>query len=163
MLLNLSEGGLGPVGVIWTAEMREAARIRSTGRQGVSRFGEENPFFGRTHSASQRVKWSMDRKGSFQGEANPNFGKFGAAHPGFAHAMPEESRRRLSEMRMGAGNPNFGRTASAETRAKMSAVRKGRPMPSSRRNAHTRHHTNKGVFKETCRYCVEDTADTKDE
>ncbi|MGA4790273.1 NUMOD3 domain-containing DNA-binding protein [Nocardia sp. AB354] len=161
-LLNLSEGGLGPVGVIWTAEMREAARIRSTGRQGVSRFGEENPFFGRTHSASQRVKWSMDRKGSFQGEANPNFG-FGAAHPGFAHAMPEESRRRLSEMRMGAGNPNFGRTASAETRAKMSAVRKGRPMPSSRRNAHTRHHTNKGVFKETCRYCVEDTADTKDE
>ncbi|PSR68271.1 NUMOD3 motif protein [Nocardia sp. MDA0666] len=162
-LLNLSEGGLGPVGVIWTAEMREAARIRSTGRPGVSRFGDENPFFGRTHSASQRAKWSVDRNGSFRGEANPNFGKFGAAHPGFGHAMPEESRRRLSEMRMGAGNPNFGRTASPETRAKMSAARKGRPMPSSRRNAHTRHHTNKGVFKETCRYCVEDAAETKDE
>ncbi|WP_084513111.1 NUMOD3 domain-containing DNA-binding protein [Nocardia mikamii] len=162
-LLNLCEGGLGPVGVIWTAEMREAARIRSTGRRGVSRFGEENPFFGRTHSASQRAKWSMERKGSFQNEANPNFGKFGAAHPGFGHAMSEESRRRLSEMRRGAGNPNFGRTASAETRAKMSAVRKGRPMPSSRRSAHTRYHTNKGVFKDACRYCDEDAAKTNDE
>ena len=32
-LLNLSEGGLGPTGVVWTEEMREAARIRSTGRK----------------------------------------------------------------------------------------------------------------------------------
>ncbi|MFD3703955.1 NUMOD3 domain-containing DNA-binding protein [Nocardia sp. NPDC058658] len=72
--------------------------------------------------------------------------------------MSQEQRLRLSEMRTGAGNPNYGRTASAETRAKMSAVRKGRPMPSSRRNAHTRHHTNKAVFKESCAYCIEDQA-----
>jgi hypothetical protein len=32
-LLNLSLGGLGPMGIEWTAEMREAARIRSTGRK----------------------------------------------------------------------------------------------------------------------------------
>lgn len=162
-LLNLSDGGIGPTGVVWTAEMREAARIRSTGRPGLSRFGEDAPFYGHTHSAAQRAKWSAERKGTYQGEANPNFGKFGAAHPGFGHTMPEESRRRLSEMRRGAGNPNFGRTASAETRAKMSAVRKGRPMPSSRRSAHTRHHTNKGVFKQTCQHCVEDAAKADDE
>ncbi|MEV0435643.1 NUMOD3 domain-containing DNA-binding protein [Nocardia sp. NPDC050413] len=157
-LLNLTEGGIGPIGLIWTPEMREAARIRATGRPGVSRFGEDAPFFGRTHTPEQRAKWSAERKGTYQGEANPNFGKYGPDHPRFGHAMPEESRRRLSEMRKGVGNPNFGKTASAETRAKMSAVRKGRPMPSSRRNAHTRHHTNKGVFKETCQYCVEDAA-----
>lgn len=161
-LLNLADGGLGPIGVVWTAEMREAARIRSTGRPGVSRFGEENPFYGGTHSAPQRAKWSAERKGRYQGEANPNYGKFGPEHPGFGRVMSEESRRRLSEMRTGAGNPNYGRTASAETRAKMSAVRKGRPMPSSRRSAHTRHHTNKGVFKQSCTYCVEDQAKPSD-
>src|SRR5664279_570620 len=42
-LLNLSQGGLGPVGVEWTEEMREAARVRSTGRKGVSRFAGDNP------------------------------------------------------------------------------------------------------------------------
>lgn len=32
-LLNIAAGGLGPTGVEWTAETREAARIRSTGRK----------------------------------------------------------------------------------------------------------------------------------
>lgn len=161
-LLNLADGGLGPTGVIWTAEMREAARIRSTGRPGISRFGDENPFHGRMHSASQRAKWSVERQGTYQGEANPNYGKFGPEHPGFGRVMSEESRLRLSEMRTGPGNPNYGRTASAETRAKMSAVRKGRPKPSSRRSAHTRYHTNMGAFKESCGYCIEDLAKPND-
>ena len=38
-LLNLSEGGLGPTGVVWTEAMREAARIRSTGRKIVRESG----------------------------------------------------------------------------------------------------------------------------
>jgi hypothetical protein len=71
--------------------------------------------------------------------------------------MSEQAREKLSEQRRGVGNPNFGRKASDETRAKMSAVRKGRPMPSSRRSAHTRHHTMRGVKKDTCRYCIEDS------
>ncbi|RPA13039.1 NUMOD3 domain-containing DNA-binding protein [Gordonia sp. OPL2] len=162
-LLNLASGGLGPTGVVWTEEMREAARIRSTGRKGVSRFAQENPFFGRTHSDEQRAKWSVERRGSITGAANPNFGKFGIDHPGYGHTMSAESRQRLSEQRRGSGNPNFGRRASDETRAKMSATRKGRPQPSSKRSAHTRYHTNKGVFKDTCRYCVEDAATTTNE
>ncbi|BCW36556.1 hypothetical protein StoSoilA2_26120 [Arthrobacter sp. StoSoilA2] len=160
-LLNLSEGGLGPTGVVWTDEMREAARLRSTGRKGLSRFGEENPFFGNSHSSEQREKWSDERKGTFVGSDNPNFGKFGPDHPGFGHTMPLESRKALSEAFTGEGNPNFGKKASAETRAKMSAVRKGRPMPSSRRNAHTRHHTNKGVVNPTCQHCIDDAAQAK--
>ncbi|MEV0674802.1 NUMOD3 domain-containing DNA-binding protein [Mycobacterium sp. NPDC050441] len=72
--------------------------------------------------------------------------------------MSEGAKSRISEMRKGAGNPNFGHSASEETRAKMSAARKGRPMPSSRRSAHTRHHTNKGVFKNTCQHCLDDQA-----
>lgn len=96
------------------------------------------------------------RKGTNVGANNPNYGKFGADHPSFGHVMSEEAKAKLSEMRKGSGNPNFGRTASDETRAKMSAVRKGRPMPSSRRSAHTRYHTNKGVYKDTCQHCRDD-------
>ncbi|GCD18921.1 hypothetical protein CTKZ_04830 [Cellulomonas algicola] len=152
-LLNLTDGGLGPTGVVWTEEQREAARIRSTGRPGVSRPGVLGPFYGRRHSDEQRARWSRDRQGTNVGADNPNFGRFGAEHPAFGSTWSDEARRRLSELRKGEGNPNFGRSASAETRAKMSAARKGRPMPSSKRNAHTRHHTNKGVRSNRCAYC----------
>jgi NUMOD3 motif len=157
-LLNLSLGGLGPMGIEWTAEMREAARVRSTGRKGVSRFADDNPFYGRNHSAEQRAQWSKLRKGTNSGPDNPNYGKFGEDHPSFGRVMSEQAREKLAEMRRGPANPNYGRRASEETRAKMSAVRKGRPMPSSRRSAHTRYHTNGGIKRETCRYCVEDSA-----
>ena len=119
-LLNLADGGLGPTGVEWTAEMREAARIRSTGRKIPSRFGAENPFYQREHSAEQRAKWSAARKGTNVGANNPNYGKFGADHPSFGHVMSEEAKAKLSEMRKGSGNPNFGRTASDETRQDVS-------------------------------------------
>ncbi|MFE6964317.1 NUMOD3 domain-containing DNA-binding protein [Agromyces sp. NPDC057679] len=157
-LLNLSEGGLGPTGVEWSPERRQATSERNRGRVGVSMPGEANPMWGRTHSEEQKARWSAERKGMNAGELNPNYGKFGSDHPGFGHSMSEESRQQLSEMRRGEGNPNFGRSASAGTRAKMSAARKGRPMPSSVRSAHTRYHTNKGVSKPECRFCVEDAA-----
>lgn len=156
-LLNLSEGGLGPMGIEWTTEMREAARIRSTGRKGVSRFAAENPFYRRTHAAEQRAKWARTRKGQNAGPANPNFGKFGMDHPSFGHTMSPEAREKLAEQRRGKGNPNYGRRASDETRAKMSVVRKGRPKPSSKRSAHTRYHTNRGIKSDKCRYCIEES------
>jgi len=152
-LLNISDGGLGPSGVVWTEEQREAARIRSTGRPGVSRPGPLGPFYGHRHSDEQRAKWSRDRKGSNTGPANPNFGKFGAEHPAFGSTRSDEAKARLSEARKGEGNPNFGKSASAETRAKMSEARRGRPMPSSRRSAHTRYHTNKGAWSPRCGFC----------
>jgi hypothetical protein len=155
-LLNLTDGGLGPTGLVWTEAQREAARIRSTGRPGLSRPGMENPFFGGSHSEEQRRRWSQSRKGTSTGEKNPNFGKFGSDHPGFGHTMSMESRTKLSEQRKGEGNPNFGKSPSAETRAKQSASTKGLPRPSSVRSAHTRHHTNKGVVSATCKHCADD-------
>lgn len=155
-LLNLSDGGLGPVGHVWTAEQREAARLRSRGRKGVQLYGADNPFFGGHHSEHQRQLWSEMRAGSITGERNPNYGKFGEAHPAYGRKLSIETRERLSEQKRGEKNPNYGKSASAETKAKMSAVRRGRAMPSSVRSAHTRHHTNKGVFKDTCRHCIDD-------
>lgn len=161
-LLNLSDGGLGPTGVVWTAEQREAASRRSKGRPGVSRPGELNPMWGHAHTDEQKARWAASRKGSNAGEQNPNFGKFGSEHPAYGRVLSAETKERLSEQKQGELNPNFGKTASDETRAKMSAVRKGRPMPSSVRNAHTRHHTNKGVFKETCQHCIDDRDNERD-
>jgi hypothetical protein len=155
-LLNVSAGGLGPSGVVWTEEQREAARRRSTGRRGVSRPGEANPFYGKHHTAEQRAKWKVARKGTNTGAANPNFGKFGPDHPSYGHTMSDESRAKLSAMRKGPLNPNYGKTASAETRAKRRAAQLGISKPSSARSAHTRYHANRDVVREGCRYCTED-------
>jgi hypothetical protein len=156
-LLNLNEGGLGNHGYVWTEEQRRAAaeRMRGTKRPGYPT-GPDHPGWGTTRSEEHTRRMSEQRKGMNSGAANPNFGKFGAEHPSFGHTMSLESRARLSEDRRGEKNPNFGKTASAETRAKRSEALKGRPRPSSIRSAHTRHHTNKGVFKHTCSHCQDD-------
>lgn len=156
-LLNLTEGGLGPRGYVWTEEQRLAAGDRARGRKRENvPTGPDHPSWGQQRTDEQKARWSAQRKGMNSGALNPNFGKFGAEHPSYGHTMSEGARRQLSEMRLGEKNPNYGKSASAETRAKMSAVRRGRPMPSSKRSAHTRHHTNKAVFKDTCDYCLED-------
>jgi group I intron endonuclease len=155
-LLNVSAGGLGPSGVVWTVEQREAARRRSTGRRGVSRPGTANPFYGKRHSDEQRARWAESRKGTQVGPANPNFGKFGPDHPSYGHTMSVEARAQLAAMRTGPLNPNYGKSASAETRAKRRAAQLGVPKPSSARSAHTRYHTNQGRVSEACRYCAED-------
>ena len=157
-LLNLNDGGLGNHGYVWTADQRKAAGDRARGRStGISRKGPDSPNWGRSiHSEEQRQRWSDMRRGRGVGSDNVNFGKFGSDHPSFGHHLSPEAKARLSEMRRGENNPNFGKSASAETRAKRSAALKGRPMPSRVRSAHTRHHTNKGVFRDTCRHCIDD-------
>lgn len=162
-LLNLTEGGMGPNGHVWTSEQREAAGDRARGRKNTHPlYGPDNPMFGRHHSEQQRERWSRMRAGTNRGAENPNFGKFGPAHPGFGHTMSDESRAQLSEARKGELNPNYGKRATDETRAKMSAVRRGRPQPHSVRSAHTRHHTNKGVFSPGCRHCIDDNHHERD-
>ena len=157
-LLNLSEGGLGPMGYVWTAEQRAAAAVRATGRKIPPRPGAANPFFGKTHSPEQRATWSKSRAGSITGAKNPNFGKFGEDHPSFGHVMSIESRERLAKQRRGSLDPNCGKVYTDEERAAMSARTKGIPRPSSVRSAHTRHHTNKAIHNPACRHCVEDAA-----
>jgi hypothetical protein len=159
-LLNLTEGGLGPRGYVWSEEQRRAAGERARGRKHPRPLrGEDNPMWGRKHSDEQKARWSESRRGSNAGAANPNHGRFGPEHPAFGRVVSPETRALLSEQKMGEKNPNFGKSASADTRAKMSAARKGKPMPSSRRSAHTRHHTNKGVVSDACQYCIDDNSE----
>lgn len=156
-LLNLNDGGLGNHGYLWTEEQRAAASVRHRGRKrlNVPR-GPDHPSWGTKRSDETRARMSEQRKGMNSGADNPNFGKFGRDHPSFGRTLSEETRARLSEQKRGELNPNFGLVMSEEQKKKRSAALKGRPMPSSKRSAHTRHHTNKNLFKDTCHYCLDD-------
>jgi hypothetical protein len=156
-LLNLNDGGLGNHGYVWTPEQRAAAaeRMRGTKRPNYPR-GPDNALWGRPKPAELKARWSAQRKGTNAGAANPNFGRFGPEHPAYGRKLSDETRARLSGGKRGELNPNFGKTMSADDRRIRSEKLKGRPMPSSVRNAHTRYHTNKGVFKDTCKHCQDD-------
>ena len=156
-LLNLNEGGLGNHGYVWSESQRAAAseRMRGSKRPNYPR-GPDHGLWGTSRSEELRARWSQQRKGMNSGSSNPNFGKFGPAHPSFGHMVCEETRALLSEQKRGSNNPNFGRTMSDEDRKRRSDTLRGRPMPSSVRSAHTRHHTNKGVLKDTCTHCQDD-------
>lgn len=55
-LLNLTEGGLGPTGYVWTDEQRKAAGDRARGRPtGISRKGPDSPAWGLRHTDEQRL------------------------------------------------------------------------------------------------------------
>ena len=156
-LLNLNEGGLGNHGYVWTDEQREAASMRHRGRKRVNvPTGPDHPSWGTKRSDETRARMSEQRKGMNSGAANPNFGKFGPDHPAFGRKLSAETREQLSIQKRGVLNPNFGKVMSDEDRKRRSDALKGRPMPSSVRSAHTRHHVNKCVFKETCKHCLED-------
>ncbi len=142
-LTNIAAGGGGLVDVPWTEERRQAHLAR------MAEF---------RHTDETKALMSRQRKGTRTGADNPNYGKFGPAHPSYGVKRSEETRRRLSEQKRGERNPNYGKKFTAEEKLQRSLALKGRPMPSSVRNAHTRHHTNKGVFKETCRHCLDDRA-----
>lgn len=111
---------------------------------------------GYKHSEEQKRKWSVSRKGSITGSKNPNYGKTGASNHMYGRVVSKETRKKASDAKIGHLNPNFGVSPSADRRAKQSAALKGRSMPSSRKSAHTRWHTNKGISRpETCNYCKE--------
>tara|TARA_B110000977_G_C10864877_1_gene411214 strand:- start:50 stop:682 length:633 start_codon:yes stop_codon:yes gene_type:complete len=110
---------------------------------------------GYRHTEKQKKEWSEERKGSIAGEKNPNYGKFGPAHPSYGRKCSEETKQRLSDKKRGENNPNYGKSASQETKLKMSLAQKGRPRPSSARSAHTRWHVNKNKASDACKYCKE--------
>lgn len=112
---------------------------------------------GYTHSEEQKREWSIARKGSITGSSNPNFGKYGKDHPAYGRKLSEETKKRLSSLKMGKSNPNYGKSPSKETREKQRETTKGIPRPYTRRNAHIRYHEKTGISRpETCGVCREE-------
>jgi group I intron endonuclease len=163
-LLNLTDGGSGPNGHVWTKEQRERHSLKMkevVNRPEVAEKIKKNRpiVYGRKHSEEQKKKWSEQRKGSITGEKNPNYRKFGPAHPSYGRKLSEETKQRLSEQKRGKNNPNYGKPLSEETRKKLSVAQKGKPKPKSARSAHTRYHVNRNGFSDKCKYCLEEKND----
>lgn len=81
ILVNKSYGGEGPSGYKLSDETRQ--------KMSESRFGENNNFFGKTHSEETKEKIRQKRLGT---------------------KASEETKKKLSEMRKGSGNSMYGKT-----------------------------------------------------
>lgn len=73
-------GGLGTLGLKMSKETRK--------KMSENRRGENNHFYGKSHSEESKLKMSKAKVGKYRGENNPNFGR---------HAS-EETRQKMSKM-----------------------------------------------------------------
>lgn len=71
---------------------------------GESLFGEDNPFYGKTHSMESRKKMSKFHKGK---------------------KLSEEHKQKISKVTKGENNPRYGKPVSEETREKISKANFG--------------------------------------
>jgi hypothetical protein len=89
------------------------------------KFGEENPFYGKTHSQETKEKISKKSKGK------PGVKKFGEENPFYGRSHSQEIkdliRQKTLEQFETLGHPFKGRNHSEETKRKMSEDRKGNP------------------------------------
>jgi group I intron endonuclease len=95
---NLTDGGDGTSGYLWSEEQRESIR------------GEKNHRYGIPPSEETRKKWKKSRKMN-----SPYYGK----------TLPEKTKAKMRENHAdysGSNNPNYGKHHSDETRAKISSL-----------------------------------------
>ena len=127
------------------------ARQKTTGfYYADKKFGEENPFYGRTHSQETKEKISKQSKGrpgvKKYGKDNHFYGKEHSQetkellkqrttqtwknqpHPWIGKKHSEETKVKFRENNMGEKNPNYGKKQSAETKAKVKLAKLGRKL-----------------------------------
>lgn len=128
ILRNKTNGGDGISGLVHTEESKR--------KMSESHKGENNHFYGKSHSQETKDKLSALKKGKYMGDENPMFGKnhsqetkdkignlkkgkyVGNKNPMFGKTHSQEARDKISEA-------NTGRVVSIEVRKKMSELHKG--------------------------------------
>ena len=76
--------------------------------------GEQNPFYGKTHS--EKTKEILSQKTAETWKNQP--------HPWIGRKHSEESRAKFRKNNAGQNNPNYGKTSSEDTKKKQSEARK---------------------------------------
>lgn len=108
---NLNGGGNGKGGV--SEETRKKLSEALKGKFA----GENNPFYGKTHTAETREKLRKPHP-NYSGEKNHNYGK----------PLPDEVKAKLSAKLSGENHYCYGKHLSLETRAKISEANKGKKL-----------------------------------
>ena len=119
-LTNLTVGGDGTVGYVWTDEQR------------AKKSGANHPFYGRRYTLAEKQKRSLSMKGMWDRKQHPCIGKVESETAKKARvekitaAWTPEKRELHSKMLQGAGNPFHGNTHGDETKAKISKTKLGK-------------------------------------
>jgi group I intron endonuclease len=96
-LANLTDGGDGSKGCIFTEDMKKAKSllIKKMWNNGIfdnrKMDGENNHFFNKKHTNESRKKMSESLKGKYVGELNPNYN----------HKWTQEMKEHLSKLKKG--------------------------------------------------------------
>ncbi len=108
---NMSPVSNGTLGLKMTVEQRQ--------KMSETRRGEDNGFFGKTHTDDAKERMSKKRAGKYIGKDNSFFGK----------THTEEAKKKMGEWERptGPAHPNYGKAMNDETRAKISAAKSGKP------------------------------------
>ena len=110
---NISSGGEARTGVKLSEDAKkkisEANKGRLAGEKnplyGVRRYGEDNPFYGRSHTEDTKEKIRNKRIGTH---------------------MAEETKQKISNATKGENNPRYGKIVEEGTRIKISEALKGK-------------------------------------
>jgi len=96
--------------------------------EGIDKSGENNPFYGKTHSPEslEKMREFQKNRPPFSEETKKKMSKSGKKRHQ-DNPFSEEARAKMSEGRSGEKNPMYGKHVSAETRAKISASNMGNP------------------------------------
>jgi hypothetical protein len=124
ILHNLTDGGDGASGYVFSEETRKKMRERTPSEEtrkkmSEARKGEKNHNYGKTHSEETRRKMSEAQKGKTLSEEHKD--KISEGLKG--KPVSEETRRKMSEALIG-NTRALGKSVSEETRRKISEYHK---------------------------------------
>jgi group I intron endonuclease len=149
---NLTDGGDGTSGYLWSEEQRESIRGEKNHRYGIPPSEEtrkkwkksrkmNSPYYGKTLPEKTKAKM-RENHADYSGSNNPNYGKHhsdetrakisslmgdtrGKNNHNFGKTLPEKTKAKMRENHAdysGSNNPNYGKHHSDETRAKISSL-----------------------------------------
>lgn len=110
---NMTRGGQSNRNGIVSKKQREKISKTLKGMHA----GEDNPFYGKTHSEESKRRMSISQKERFKNKEN---------HPMWGKSLSEEQKQKISESERGEKHYNFGKTLSEEQKAKISKTKKER-------------------------------------